>query len=119
MQFLWPDNFSSGWTEAVRLHDLLSALSVLTATVPNHVRRVAAPSWSSFLQILEDAGPPWIMAALHSSAAANVTTRADVKALLTVHDPGGNISETAPPWLQVPSSRRLPPFMRWRRTRPS
>ena len=92
VQFLWPDNFSAGWTEAVRLHDLLCAISVLTATAPNHVRRVTAPSWSSFLQILEDAGPPWIIAALHSSAAANVTTRADMKALLTVHDPGGNIS---------------------------
>ena len=91
-QFLWPDNFSSGWTEAVRLHDLLCAISVLTATAPSHVRRVTAPSWSSFLQIMEDAGAPWIIAALHSSAAANITTRADMEALLTVHDPGGNIS---------------------------
>jgi hypothetical protein len=25
-QFLWPDNFASGWTEAIRLHDLLCAI---------------------------------------------------------------------------------------------
>ena len=31
------------------------------------------------------------MAALHCSAAANITTRVDMNALLTVNDPGGNV----------------------------
>ena len=65
--FYWPDTFTSGWTEAMRLYDLLCAISVLTEHVPNHVRRVATPSWSLFLSILEDAGPPWLVAALCSA----------------------------------------------------
>ena len=76
--FDWPDTFSSGWAEAVRLHDLLCAISVLTEHAPNHVHRVPAPPWSLVLQILEDAGPPWLVTALHSSGAANITSRADM-----------------------------------------
>ena len=49
--FVWPDNFASGWAEAMRLYDLLCAISVLTQNATNHVRRDAAPSWSVFLQI--------------------------------------------------------------------
>ena len=57
----------------MRLYDLLCAISVLTQHAPNHVRRVAAvPTWSVFLQILEDAGRPWLVAALHGSSAANI-----------------------------------------------
>ena len=82
--FDWPDNFSSGWVEAMRLYDLVCAISVLTEHAPNHVRRVADPTWSVFLQILEDAGPPWLAAALHGSAAANITSKAEMKAILTV-----------------------------------
>ena len=73
--FEWPESFSAGWTEASRLYDLLCAISVLTQNAPNHVRRVAAPPWSLFLQLLEDVGPPWLVAALHGSAAANVVTK--------------------------------------------
>jgi len=86
--FAWPDTFSSGWTTAVRLFDLLCAISVLTEHAPNHVRRVPTPPWSLLLQILEDAGPPWLVTALHSSGAANITSRADMKAFLTVQDLG-------------------------------
>ena len=86
--FLWPENFARGWTEAVRLHDLYGAIYVLTNDLPYHVRRVDEPSWRSFLHILEDAGPPWLVAVLHSAPAANITTRADMKALLNVNEPG-------------------------------
>jgi len=89
--FDWPDTFASGWTEAMRLYDFICAISVLTEHAPNHVRRVAAPTWSVSLQILEDAGLPWLVAALHGSAAANITSRAEMKAILTVNDPGGNV----------------------------
>ena len=65
---------------------------MLIGTDPNNVRRVTTPSWSSFLQILEDVGPPWVVAALHSSAAADIITRADMKSLLTVNKPGVNVS---------------------------
>ena len=58
--FAWTDNFAAGWAEATRLYDLLCVISVLTQHATNHVRRVTAPSWSVFLQILEDAGPPWL-----------------------------------------------------------
>ena len=86
--FLWPENFARGWTEAVRLHDLYGAIAVLTDNSPHHVRRVDAPSWRSFLHILEDAGPPWLVAVLHSAPTANIITRADMKALLNVNEPG-------------------------------
>jgi len=86
--FVWPDNFASDWVEATRLYDLFCAISVLTQHATNHVRRVAAPPWSVFLQILEDAGPSWLVAALHGSAAANITTNLEMKAILTVHDLG-------------------------------
>ena len=80
--------------EAMRLYDLLCAISVLTENAPNHVRHVATPTWSVFLQILEDAGPSCLVFALHGSAAANITTKSEMKAILTVHDPGLNV----PPW---------------------
>ena len=70
------------------LHDLLCAISVLSEHAPNHVRRVPDPPWSLLLQILEDAGPPWLVTVLHSSDAANITSRADMKAFLTVQDLG-------------------------------
>ena len=89
--FDWPDTFAAGWTEAMRLCGLLCAISVLTEHTPNHVRRVAAPSLSVLLHILEDAGQPWLVAALLSSASANITTRAEMKVILTVNDPGGNV----------------------------
>ena len=90
--FLWPENFARGWTEAVRLHDLYGAIYVLTNDLPYHVRRVDEPSWRSFLHILEDAGPPWLVTVLHSAPAANITTRADMKALLNVNEPGEALS---------------------------
>ena len=90
--FDWPDTFASGWTEAMPLYDLLCAISVLTDHAPNHVRRVTAPTWSVFLQILEDAGPPWLVAALLRSAAANITSRAEMKTILTVNDQAGGLN---------------------------
>ena len=74
------------------MYDLLCAILVLTQNAPNHVRRVAAPTWRLFLQLLEDAGPPWLVAALHGSSVANVITKTEMKALLTNSDPGGAIS---------------------------
>jgi hypothetical protein len=88
--FVWPENFASGWAEATRLYDLLCAISVLTQNATNHVRRVPAPSWSEFLQILEDAGPQWLVATLHGTATANITTKSAMKEALDVHDPGLN-----------------------------
>ena len=88
--FVWPENFASGWAEATRLYDLLCAISVLTQNATNHVRRVPAPSWSDFLQILEDAGPQWLVATLHGTATANITTKSAMKEALDVHDPGLN-----------------------------
>ena len=54
--------------------------------------RVAAPTWSLFLQLLEDAGPPWLVAALHGSSAADIVTKTEMKELLTNSDPGGTVS---------------------------
>ena len=86
--FIWPENFARGWTEAVRLHDMLAAISALTMASTNHVRRIEAPSWVTFLHILEDSAPAWVITVLHGSEAANITERAPMKALLTIHEPG-------------------------------
>lgn len=88
--FVWPENFASGWAEATRLYDLLCAISVLTQNATNHVRRVPAPSWSVFLQILEDTGPQWLVETLHGTATANITNKGVMKGALDVHDPGLN-----------------------------
>jgi hypothetical protein len=49
------------------------------------------PSWARFLQILEDTGPAWMVAVLYTTSAQNITTRDDLKNLLTVTDPGGAV----------------------------
>jgi hypothetical protein len=56
--------FSRGWTEAVGLYDLGSAIAAITATDTLHVKRLDLPSWVRFLQILEDVGPAWVVAVL-------------------------------------------------------
>jgi hypothetical protein len=89
--FVWPDGFARGWTEAVRLYDLLCTIAVLTAADTQHVERLDMPSWARFLQILEDAGPAWMVAVLHGPAAQNITTRAALKTLLTANDLGGTV----------------------------
>jgi hypothetical protein len=43
------------------------------------------------LQILEDAGPAWVVAVLYGPAAQNITTREALKNLLTANDPGGAV----------------------------
>ena len=45
-------------------------------------------TWARFLQILEDAGPAWMVAVLYTTAAQNITTRDVLKNLLTANDPG-------------------------------
>ena len=88
--FVWPENFAFGWAEVTRLYDLLCAISVLTQNATNHVRRVPAPSWSVFLQILEFTGPQWLVETLHGTATANITNKGVMKGALDVHDPGLN-----------------------------
>ena len=66
-------------------------IAVLTAADMHHVMRIDAPSWARVLQILEDAGPAWMVAALCGSADQNITTRAAMKTFLTSNDPGGNV----------------------------
>jgi hypothetical protein len=39
LDFVWLPVFAHGWTEAVRLHDLGSAIAALTATDALHVKR--------------------------------------------------------------------------------
>ena len=77
---------------ALRQNEDLPLRGHAPQNAPNHVRRVAAPPWSLFLQLLEDVGPPWLVAALHGSSAANVITKAEMKAMLTNSDPGGTVS---------------------------
>ena len=48
--FVLPPVFARGWTEAVRLYDLGSAIAALTACDGLHVKRLDVPSWASFLQ---------------------------------------------------------------------
>ena len=86
--FVWPTVFARGWTEAVHLYQLGSAIAALTAGDTIHVNRLDA----RFLQILEDAGPAWMVAVLYGPAAQNITTREVLKNLLTTTDPGGAVS---------------------------
>jgi hypothetical protein len=90
--FVLPPVFARGWTEAVRLYDLGSAIAALTACDGLHVKRLDVPSWARFLQILEDAGPAWMVAVLYGPAAQNITTREALKNLLTSTDPRGAVS---------------------------
>jgi hypothetical protein len=85
---VWLPVFSSGWTKAVRLYYLGGAIAALTAKDTLHVNRLDVPSWGRFLQILEDAGPAWVVAVLYTPAAQNITTRDALKNLLTANDPG-------------------------------
>jgi hypothetical protein len=92
VQFLfWPNVFACGWTEAVHVYDLLCAIAVLMAADAHHVKRLDVPSWARFLQIMEDAGPAWMVAVLYGPAAQNITTRAAMKTFLTANDPGGAV----------------------------
>ena len=72
----------------MRLYELGSAIAALTAGDMIHVNRLDA----RFLQILEDAGPAWMVAVLYGPAAQNITTREVLKNLLTTTDPGGAVS---------------------------
>jgi hypothetical protein len=77
--------------EAVRLADLGRAIAVLTATDMLHVKSLDEPSWARSLQILEDVGPAWVEAVLHSPDVQNITTREALKNLLTAKDSGGSV----------------------------
>ena len=85
---VWPTVFSRGWTEAVRLYDLGGAIAAITAQDVLHVNLLDVQSWARFLQILEDAGPAWVVAVLYTPAAQNITTRDALKSLLTANNPG-------------------------------
>jgi hypothetical protein len=65
-QFVWPSVFARGWTDAVRLYELGSAIAALTAGDALYVKGLDVPSWAGFLQILEDAGPAWMVAVLNA-----------------------------------------------------
>ena len=91
--FVFPQNFSQGWTALVRLFDLQCVISELTAAETHWVKRLDPPTWGKFLQILEDAAQRsphsrWIISVLYSTEARNVTTRAAMNQLLTANDPG-------------------------------
>jgi hypothetical protein len=87
-ELVWPPVFLRGWTEAVRLYDLGGAIAALTATEVLHVKHLNVLLWARFLQILEDAGPVWVVEVLYTTAAQNITTRDTLKNLLTANDPG-------------------------------
>jgi hypothetical protein len=73
---------------AVHLYDLGGDIDALTDQDAFHVNRLDVPSWERFLQILEDAGPAWVVTVLYTPVAQNITTRDSLKNLLTVNDPG-------------------------------
>jgi hypothetical protein len=87
--FDWPTVFACGWTEVVRLYNLGSAIAAITAGDALYVNRLDVQSWARFLQILEDAGPVWMMAVLYGPAVQNITTCEALKNILTANDPGG------------------------------
>jgi hypothetical protein len=94
--FVWPDGFARGWTDALRLsylYDLLRVIAALTALEAQHVNRLDVPSWARFLQVLEDSGPAWMVAVLYGPATQNITMRValkcHIKILLRSNDPGG------------------------------
>jgi hypothetical protein len=93
-EFVFPQGFSQGWTELVRLFDLQCVIAELTANEQHWVKRLDAPTWSRFLQILEDSAQcsdssRWITGVLYCPDARNVETRAAMKSLLTAANPGG------------------------------
>jgi hypothetical protein len=92
-EFVFPQGFSQGWTELVRLFDLQCVISELTSTETHFVKRLDQPTWGKFLQILEDAAQcsassRWITVVLYSPDARKVTARAAMKSLITAVDPG-------------------------------
>ena len=87
--FDWPTVFACGWTEAVRLYNLGSAIAAITACDTLYVNCLDVQSWARFLQILEDAGPVWMMAVLYGPVEQNITTSEALKNILTANDPGG------------------------------
>jgi hypothetical protein len=68
-ELVWPPVFSRGWTEAVHLYDLGGAIAAFTANDTLHVNHLEVPLWARFLQILEDAGPAWVVAVLYDIGA--------------------------------------------------
>ena len=74
------------------MYGLGSAIATLTALDTLYVKGLDVPSWARFLQILEDAGPAWMVAVLYGPAAQNITTRKDLKNLLTDTDPWEAVS---------------------------
>jgi hypothetical protein len=108
IRFVFPASFTRSWTELVRLYDLQCAIAErlydlqcaiaqLTAADAHYVKRLDAPSWGRFLQIMEDVvedspSQTWIVLVLYSTAAQNVTTRAAMKSILTANVPGGVVT---------------------------
>ncbi len=96
--FVFPQGCSQGWTELVRIFDLHCVIADLTANEQHFVKRLEAPTWSRFLQILEDEAQRstswrWITGVLYGPDARNVQTRAAMKSLLMAADPGGATTE--------------------------
>ena len=96
--FAFPHGCSQGWTELVRIFDLQCVIAELTANEQHFVKRLDVPTWSGFLQILEDAAQRstssrWITGVLYGPDARNVQTRAAMKSLLMAADPGGATTE--------------------------
>ena len=90
---MFPQGFSQGWTEIVRLFDLQCVIAELTSAETHWVKRLDPTTWGRFLQILEDAAQRsdssrWITGVLYTPDARNVTARATMKSLLTAADPG-------------------------------
>ncbi len=96
--FVFQQGCSQGWTELVRFFDLQCVIAELTANEQHFVKRLEAPTWSRFLQILEDAAQRstssrWITGVLYGPDARNVQTRAAMKSLLMAATPGGATTE--------------------------
>jgi hypothetical protein len=84
--FVWPPVFATGWAAAARLMDVGTAIAALTAADPLPVKRLAAPSFDHLTQLLEDVGPPWLVAVLYAHPVP--LTRDALQQALAIKDPG-------------------------------
>ena len=74
--FYWPPVFARGWMEAVWMYNLGTVIAMLTADDTLSVKRLDVPSWARFLQILEDAGPAWMVTVLYMDLRCRISLRA-------------------------------------------
>jgi hypothetical protein len=59
----------------------LKGIAALTSTHVLHVKHLDVPSWARFLQILEDAGPAWVVAVLYGQDEKNSTIKSSPRSI--------------------------------------